>query len=415
LSQKQAGRLFQQIQNRLRSAPFFQSRIANATTSEIRFYTDRDLKKKKEEESNGGKLAIPGSVVIICGHSNPDSLAGYNAILILFDELAFYEDGGKISGRYFYDRLKPAILQFQNYGEGRLVEISSPNARSGVFYEIYKSAKADDSILSFQLPTWSIRPDFPYEMDEFEKDRRANIESFAIEVGAQFANHGSHGPYFQPGQIDRCLTQPISAHTRPNPKFNYFLHIDPAKSGDNYSAVLVAKERYVNQRGQKRTRCYLANAWIWKPEPHYGLNIHKIDQEIIKICSVFRPSTVTYDAFNSHHSIQLLRSHGIHTNEVSFNRASKAKMYQNLRNMMSYEPDPEIYLHEDGEAAILLVQELRAIKYSETQRGYKIIKDRLGDVKTDDLADSLAGAVASASEGLRMALPEPTVVRMGYV
>ena len=50
------------------------------------------------------------------------------------------------------------------------------------------------------------------------------------------------------------------------------------------------------------------------------------------------------------------------------------------------------------------------MKYKRTQRGFTLVVDKGSDVKTDDLADCLAGACASANETTRMALPEPVVV-----
>ena len=108
LSQAQAGRLFGQIQARLRNSPFFKNKIAKSTNSEIRLYTDSDLRKKEA----GVDVDVNGSVILLCGHSNPDSLAGYSAILILFDEIAFYDESGKVTGTYFFNRLKPSLSKF---------------------------------------------------------------------------------------------------------------------------------------------------------------------------------------------------------------------------------------------------------------------------------------------------------------
>ena len=99
--------------------------------------------------------------MILCGHSNPDTLRGMSTILILFDELAHYDESGKVTGKKFYDALKPSLTHFYQFGDGRLVEISSPNTMDGVFYEIFKSSKNFDDILAIQLPTWCTNPGVP--------------------------------------------------------------------------------------------------------------------------------------------------------------------------------------------------------------------------------------------------------------
>jgi len=403
LSQQQAGRLFYQVQSRIRNSPFFTNRIAKGTTSEIRLYTDLDLEKKKKNP----KLEVPGSILILCGHSNPDTLAGYNAILILFDELAFYDESGKVTGSYFYDRLKPSLAKFVPYGEGRLVEISSPNTTNGIFYDIYKQSKTNDSILSFQLPTWCTNPDITYE--GLEADRKRNPERFAIEYGAQWAKGGIYGNYFDTGLVERCIRTDITSITRPEPGVNYYLHIDPAKNGNRYVALLVGKYPYLNDRGQRRIKVRLANMWIWDPQMGVGLLFNEIDKEVIDICSTFHPMVVTYDQYNSVHSLQLLRMHGINARQTSYNRAFKNKIYQNLKDMMSYHPHPELELYDD----VRLILEMKALKYRPTARGISLVVDKHGDVATDDIIDCLAGATAMASESTHAALPFPVLVDMG--
>ena len=381
LSQKQAGRLFGQIQTRLRNSPFFKGRIAKSTTSEIRLYTDADLEKKKVE----GDLAVQGSILILCGHSNPDTLAGYNAILILFDELAFYDESGKITGKYFYTRLKPSLAQFYKYGDGRIVQISSPNIMDSIFYETFVNSKKFNHILSFQLPTWVSNPTIGYEHEELRVERERNPEGFSVEFGAQWARSGIYGYYFPEDLVTRCIetgvTKGVMPQSRPEPGFNYYLHIDPAKNGNRYVALLVAKERYTNHIGRKRIRVRLANMWLWEPKPGVGLIYVDIDRTIIDICRLFRPLIVSYDQYNSIASLQLLRSRGINAIQTSYNRAFKMRIYQNLREMMAYQPEPEVWLYDDPK----LILEMRSLRYRPTIKGISFIADKHGEIKTDDV------------------------------
>ena len=396
LSEKQAGRLFAQIQSRIRNSPFFKDRIGKGNSSEIRLLTDSDIAKKKE----GVQLDVYGSIIMLCGHSNPDSLAGYSAILILFDEIAFYDESGKVTGTYFYKRLKPSLAKFYKYGAARIIQISSPNTKSGIFYDTWNLAKTDDSILSFQLPSWDVNPDVPYDNAEMKRERESNLEMFKVEYGAQWAETGTVAKYFQDGLIERCIRGDISRHKRPMPNFNYYLHVDPAKKKNQYAAVLVAKERYA-VRGQRRSRCFLAGTWVWKPVDGVGLIFSEIDRDILTICNVFQPISVTYDAYNSIQSLQFLRSHGVNTKELPFNNSNKAKFYQNLRDMMAFQPSPELFLYSDGELADILIAELKNLKMKQTKRGYNISTDKNAEVKTDDFSDALAGAVSQASEVLQ--------------
>ena len=408
LSQKQAGRLFEQISARIRNSPFFRSRVANETTSEIKLYTDSDLRKKEL----GHKM--PGSILLLSGHSNPDSLAGYNSILILFDEIAFYDESGKITGSYFVERLTPSLSKFSKYGDGRTVLISSPNNRSGVFYENFVHSKTDDSILSFQMPTWKINEDVPYDADLLRKARVKNIERFAIEYGAQWSSTGTIGNYFDAELIDFAIKYDLLEHERPNPKMNYYLHVDPSSGNNNYSAVMVGKERYVSDRGQKRFRFVVAKCKVWRPKPGVGLIFREIDLEILQWCKKFNPIWVTYDDYHSMESLQFLKSHGIQCRKISFNRNTKMKIYQNLKDLLTYRPVPELLLYDNGGDSSLLIAEMKALKFKRTKRGFALVTDKHGVVDTDDLIDALAGACSSANDGVTAPLPEPVLAYTGY-
>ena len=408
LSQDQAGRLFGQIQARLRNSPFFKGRIAKETTREIKLYTDADLRKKTKETN----LTVPGSILILCGHSNPDTLAGYNAILILFDELAFYDNEGKVTGKYFYSRLAPSLTHFMQFGEGKLVQISSPSKASGIFYEIHQESKKYDEILSLQLPTWCINPGVDFNHPDLKRARTSNIDLFSVEYGAQWAKSGLFGNYFPEGLIERAIRGDIFEQDRPYPGLNYHLHVDPANCGDRYVYVLVAKTYYENMRGTRRPRVILSKIKIYEPMPGVGLIFNQIDKDIIQLCSVFHPMTVTYDAWNSVQSIQLLKSHGINCIQTSYNRGFKQKIYQNLKDMLSYPEGPELWLYDDPR----LIAEMKALKFRPTMRGISLVTDKHGDIKTDDLVDCLAGATAMASESLRAPLPLTTTMYIpGFV
>ncbi len=290
LSQDQAGTLFGMIRQRIIDAPFFKGRKANETTTEIRIYTNKELRALK----NGEKPM--GSIKILCGHSNPDTLRGKSAVLILFDELAFYDETGKTPGSTFYNALEPSTKKFKKFGDARLVELSSPNTASGIFYDIHQSAKTANHVLSFQLPTWCVNMDIPYE--SLADERKRNIDNFIIEYGSQWAKSGIYGNYFPDGLVERCIRTDIGPHVRIYPNFNYYLHVDPALNGDRYVAVLVAKEYYHNHLGKRRIRVRLANVWMWLPEPGVGLLFNDIDKEVIEICGKYRPLAVSYDQWN---------------------------------------------------------------------------------------------------------------------
>ena len=336
-------------------------------------------------KAKSSTLKINGSIELICGHSNPDTLRGRNAIMILFDEIAFFDEKGKVSGTKFYDDLKPSVARFYKHKAAKIVMISSPNAKSGIFHDIFQDSKEDKKTLSFQLPTWLVNLDLSYENADIQIDKKRNPDNFAKEYGAQFSASSNYGNFFEEILIDKCVSYTASPHANPDRKMNYYLHVDPANGTNNYAAVLVGKERYTNRIGHKRTKCHLAGIWIWKPG-EYGLLFHNIDKDVLAICQKFRPVAVTYDSYQSVQSLQFLRNHNVPATELRFGRDNKMKLYQNLLDLMAYEYGPELVLYDDGSAnAHLLIQELKNLRKKKTQRGWTITPDKDAEIKTDDL------------------------------
>ena len=408
LSQKQAGHLFGAISDRIEDAPIFKNRIAYGTTQEIGIYTNREIEKIKK---GGSVLAIKAPIRIICGHSNPKTLRGHNAILLLFDELAFYDDTGKVTGSQFYNDLEPSVSHFVPYNHDRIVCISSPGAMSGIFYDLFNAAETTEEMLAYQLPTWSVNPTVTYE--SLEVKRKRNPDGFAVEYGGQWAKSGMYGNYFPEDLIARSVEAGVLNNCmpmmKPDPQFHYYLHVDPAKNGDRYCAVMVARELYRNHENRKRIRIRLAHIWVWNPVPGLGIQFNEVDKEVMLICRKFRPVLTTYDQYNSGHSLEFIRKGGFRTREYSYNRAFKMKIYNNLREMMGQQPTPELWIYDDHR----LTLEMKCLKYRPTMRGYTLVKDKAADASTDDVIDCLAGASISATNLVHAPLPSPVTVNMG--
>jgi phage terminase large subunit-like protein len=410
-SQNQANRLFSQIKARIRNGPFFKGRVdRDATASMIRLFTDVDLEKLESQETN---ISVEGSIVLVCGHSNPDTLRGYSAIAILFDELAFYDENPKISGRGFYNALKPSVGKFHDFGDGRLVEISSVDAPAGIFYEIWRNGQSDEddfkTLLSFRLATWDINPDLPYDCEFMAQERRRDPEAFAVEYGSMWSSRGMLKTYFARDMVDNAIKPFMFMQSVGDRRMEYFVHLDPAATRDNYALVVVYRAQYVTNRGEKRWRVCLAYHQLWKPSGTGALDFRQIDDEVVEICRRFRPLSVTYDTWNSVHSISYVKSKGLYVKQMSFGRGAKAVYFQNLEDLMNRD---ELWLYHDD----MLYGELVNLKFKPTMRGVSINKDDKSDFPTDDLVDCLAGAAwCAVGRQVRHGLPKGVVVDMGRI
>lgn len=407
-SQNQANRLFAQIKERIRQAPFFRGRIdGEATASMVRLYTDVDIQRKNDPNTN---IAVDGSIVLVCGHSNPDTLRGYSAAAIMFDEFAFYDENPKISGKAFYNALKPSIAKFDKKGDGRLVEISSVNGMSGIFYDIWRDGQSEDpafrDILSFRLATWDINDDLKYDGDFLTKARVQDPDAFNVEFGSMWSTSGVNKKYFSRDLIENCVKTHMFMQSKADPRYKYYAHIDPASSKDAYTLVIVYRVPYVTLRGDKRFRICMAHHQVWKPGV-MGLDFKDIDDQVFRICRAFRTVSVTYDVWNSVHSVEYLRRKGMYANRLQFSRGNKQLFYQNLEDLMNRD---ELWLYYEE----TIFGELINLKYKPSMRGISIDKDERSDTPTDDYADCLAGAAWMAiGREKKGSLPSTVVANIG--
>ena len=408
-SRPQAGRLFADIKARIRNAPYFRGRIASTGADAIRIYTDVDLRKKEDPTIN---VPVEGSVLIVCGHSNPDSLRGYMTICLLFDEIAFYDESDKVSGTYFYTTLKASMGDLTSKGAGLSVLISSPGPKTGVFYKLWKDTldiSGKLGSLSFKMPTWDFNPTRQLETDpELIAAKQFDQGRFDVEYGAEWPEGGMYGIYFPENLVHDAMRTDICEEQRADGRSQYFMHVDPALSGARYAIVIVKKQMYRNMLGERCPRVILVFTRYFDPDPKKGLDFSAIDAEVLSICKKFRPSIVTYDQFNSVHSLQMLQRAGYRCLQTSYNRGYKNKIYQNLKDLM-VKPEHPLWLYDDA----LLIMEMINIKFKPTPRGQSIGADKRGECATDDVVDCLAGAAFMACGQHSHQLPESSIVYTG--
>lgn len=197
---EQASIVYGEMLSHIEAVDYFKSSIANSTQTFIKFRTEHD----KEAYGVNGR----GSVVATFKSSIAKGLRGRGIICAILDEIAFYVDNGTSSGERVYKAIVPSIAQFSPKdpknkhkpatlsdgrlapSDGRIILISSPDAREGFFYRQYQTAmsdsKASENTLMIQAPTWEVNPTLSpdyYEI-EYHKDPR----SFMTEHGAEFSD-----------------------------------------------------------------------------------------------------------------------------------------------------------------------------------------------------------------------------------
>lgn len=396
ISEKQAKTIvFKNIREMIYDCPMFYGRIGKETEDMIYLLTDADIEKNKIIKENGGK-ELPGNIVIACGNSNSSALRGHATVCVIYDEMAHYvKTDGTAAAEEVYTAIEPSCLTFYPWGAGRNIAISSPDLPSGFFFDHYNSAKTEDSMVMFQVPSWDANPNFTREslQDKFNK----NPDRAAAEYGAEFRRSG--GNIWVPHNIiDEAITRRGGwcKHQQGHPGVAYYLHLDPAKNNDLWGVMVGHSE----QKFDPNSRTFLHHivedySRVFKAEPGGILDPDNImDNFVLPLFQKFNIVGVSSDAFFSLEQQKKLMKHRINYREISYNGVNKNKIYETMRDF--FVTGRISLCNDDAE----LQGELKNITIKHTRRN-PIIQNNPNDKSfpNDDLVDCLGGIIDSVVKG----------------
>lgn len=435
MSSDQARILFTEISQKMTSSEYFRDKIGHIEADKISMLTPQDKEKQKELLESGLDNAaskIKGSVVIMSGHSNSESLLGKRIYALLLDEVASFKTTGlKTSGDRIYSALGPATAdfvrktgKFDEDGEeivvfdSKIISISSPRSEEGMLFKLYNETPNIKSRLAFKLPTWKVSKQWSENIlrQEF---KFMSVNDFNMEFGAEFS--GTAGEKFIPDHyIDEAIE--IGAELKleqameGRPGIMYYAHLDPASTSHNYALVVIHVEermRLTERGGQvikEKTKMYIIDHMkCWQPEGGRSISVHEVDQYICGLARRFRFAMVSYDNWNSQASVQLLRRKGIATKITPFRREYKMRIYSQLEDLLI---NHQLAIPRKGPYSQIMERELKCLKRIFLPTGFKVEPNPDAQITTDDFCDALAGACGVASENLYSGYPQGGLVHM---
>jgi hypothetical protein len=229
-TEEQAQTMFDMVRTRGADCQYLKDRIMHTTQTYFDVITDDDREKERPK----------GSVKLQCGGSSSAALRGSNNIVVIFDEAAFFQGGdGRSSGSEVYKALTPSILTFGS--EGKILLLSSPNGKSGLFYEKYRESFDDtDRILMFQLPSALANP--LVDSSFLRSEKRRDKKSFDCEYGAKFMDTLSAWVDDLP-EFNKCIDNTLEINNkRGNKDFQYHWGIDVGLKNDGTAITICHKE-----------------------------------------------------------------------------------------------------------------------------------------------------------------------------
>ncbi|MCD6436423.1 MAG: hypothetical protein J7L15_08590, partial [Clostridiales bacterium] len=431
-SKEQSNIAYREIREKLLYSSYFMDKyIKEGMTAEsIYLLTPKD----KQDNLRFKEQGLPvkkGSICVMVGHSNSDSLLGKGCIVLILDEVASYKaTGGASSGDRIYTALTPTVSTYcrktykkdaegkvitDEYGQkkiskriydGKIISISSPRGKEGKFFELYETANQVPHRLVCRVPTWDVNVDHTRDSLRQSQPTMSDME-FNMEFGAEFSGAGIEN-FFTKEQVDSCF----KGHNLVNkdmgkPGKVYFIHIDPAASSHNYALLVLHKEFYMNVN-TKKTEFMIVVDHIKFWQPLLGpINPEEVTDYIIGLKRRFHIGMLTYDQWASRETILKLRKASIPNKETRFNQSYKNIIYRELENLVNEGRVKIPYDH-------ILKSEMEELQRKFLPNGFRVLPRADGDgVKSDDGVDCLAGAVYSAIEQSTNRLPHAKVVETG--
>jgi len=275
-------------------------------------------------------IKLVHNVYIKTQSSSSTAGRGYACIVVGYDELAHFLDStGRRSGDEVYYALEPnldiLVDPTTRNPVGRSLAISTPAGRHGMFWELFKAGKPISVIEKtsehgteswravFQIPTWNMNPNLPYDHKKMVQERTHNPDKFKQERGAEFVD--VVGAAFPRDLVYECAGgtrkkgyRQIGEHVE-DKQTRRVITLDPALTGCAYGLMMGHKEKngiiIVDIAQQWKARS--------KDEP---IDIGEVEDRVIEFNGRFKITDVAVDQYESASTIRNLRKKGINIFKV---------------------------------------------------------------------------------------------------
>lgn len=408
-SKDAAKTLFGTIKNYCLSCNYLKDKIVNRADEFFTLATDYD-------RENG----LDPSIRLVCGGAASDNIRGHSNIVVIMDEAAFFKDSGENSGDDLYRALVPSILSFVHeddggtiHSEGKVVLISSPRGKSGLFYKQYlDSFSLTENTLMFNMYTAMINP--RTDSSTLKDEKKRNPSMFNCEYGAKFSDTISS--WIDEQSLEKVIDQNLPINPRHGKRgIEYYMGIDYAGKTDGAAISIVHRENgkivldysevfYGSQ----------SDAWIDGNKSYESADkrfsnyelipLEGFADEIKRLSDDFPIKYGWFDQFNGYGLMEMLKDRNLYQFEArSLNAGLNMQMYQIVKELIHSEliriPNHPI-----------LVPEMLSLE--ESKNGQRIVVEapnRMGC--HDDITDSFVEAcyachtfTSSKNEGIQKSI-----------
>jgi len=235
---EQASLLYEEVSHHFVKCNFFRRYTANNTMSYARFQTPHDIEEFGSYSENPQARA---SIKVFFAACNAKSLRGQGNIVIILDEVAHFLEQGGSSAEEVYAAVAPSNAAFtpksdlgdladgeeEPLSDGRVIMISSPLGRQGLFFQKFmqgmSGGEGAENMLCVQAPTWEVNPEITASV--FKEHYAFDPRMFRQEFGADFSDR-TLGWLDDANDLLDCIDKTHKVKSRGRARTPYFVGFD---------------------------------------------------------------------------------------------------------------------------------------------------------------------------------------------
>lgn len=424
-SKEQASLLYTEVSGHFSKCSFFKRYIANQTMSYARFQTPHDLEEFGPYHDNPHARA---SIKVTFHACNAKGLRGAGNILAILDEVAHFIEQGGSSAEEVYQAIAPSVGAFTPKNEdghpiggphtptdGRIIMISSPLGKQGLFYEHFqdgfKGTALSENMLCVQAPTWEVNPTVSAQvfLESYAQDPRR----FFTEFGGEFTDR-TLGWLEDSKDLLACIDKTARPRTQGIARRPCFVGFDLALVGDA-SAIAITHIDETNR---------IVLDFIGKMKAGEGafanrerLEFEEVAEWIHQLSRRFHFYKGLFDQWGAIPLEQALAKKGLTQLEGKlFTPQEKSEIWQNFKSiiwdkvgnqtrLVLYDITPEeqakyLAREEKPPEHLEYIQEILQLQATYKSKYVIDVHAPNTEGKHDDLADALARSVWLASQHL---------------